>query len=330
VSNEISRQPGIVAVGIGTNVPLSGDSGKSAATVEGYMLRPGESPRGHYSYGVDGEYFRAMGISLVAGRFLTAADSRRSERVCVVDEQFARHYWPDLSALGRRLWQGFHPAGRAGGSEAFTVVGVVRSVKQAGLTEEAVPGAVYYPYRHRPERNAFIAVRTVLPSESSAAALQKMVRQIDPDLPVNDVRTMETRISGSLVTRRAPALLAGLFAAVAVLLTAIGTYGVLSYSVAQRRREIGVRMALGARPEQIRRQFLALALRLLLPGAAIGLMGAVLAGRAMRTILFQVAAFNVPVLAGAACVMAVVALLACLLPSWRASRVSPVEALADQ
>lgn len=330
VSDEISRQPGVVAAGIITNVPLSGDSGKSAATVEGHVLRPGESPRGHYSYGVDGNYFSAMGISLLAGRFLTAADSRRPERVCVVDEDFARLYWQGSSALGRRLWQGFHPAGRTDDAEAFTVVGVVRSVKQAGLTEEAAPGAVYYPYVHRADRNTFIAVRTVLQPESSAAALQKIVRRIDPDLPFNDVRTMETRISASLVTRRAPALLASLFATIAVLLTAIGTYGVLSYSVAQRRREIGVRMALGARPEQIRRQFFLLALRLLAPGAALGLIGAILAGQAMRTVLFHVAAFNLPVLAGAACVMAVVALLACLLPSWRASRVSPVEALADQ
>jgi ABC-type antimicrobial peptide transport system permease subunit len=140
---------------------------------------------------------------------------------------------------------------------------------------------------------------------------------------------METRISDSLVARRSPALLAGLFSAIAVLLTAIGTYGVLSYAVAQRRREIGVRMALGAQPEQIRSQFLSLGFRLLAYGTVTGMAGAWLAGRAMQTVLFHVPALNLPTIAGTVGVMAVVSLAACLLPSYRAARISPTEALGD-
>jgi predicted permease len=319
--------PGVLSAGVVNNVPFSGKSGKSAATVMGHVLRPGESPRGHYSYGVGGDYFRAMGFSLRAGRFLTAADSHRSERVCVVDEDFARYYWPKAGAIGQRLWEGSE-AGKD--AEAFTVVGVVGGAKQAGLSEEEAQGAIYYPYVFRTDDSFFVAVRTSLPPESLGLALQKVVRQIDPDIPVNDLRSMETRIADSLVARRSPALLAGLFSGIALLLTAIGTYGVLSYAVAQRRREIGLRMALGAQPGQIRSQFFYLSLRLLAGGTILGAIGAWLTGRAMQAVLFHVPALNLAILASTGCVMGLVSLVACLLPSQRAARISPMEALAEE
>ena len=323
---DLSRQPGVSAAGVVNNVPLSGNSGKSAATVKGHVRLPGESPRGHYSYGVDGDYFAAMGFSLREGRFLTADDSRRSSRVSVVDEDFARYYWPHSSALGQHLFEGGEPTTDA---QSFTVVGVVGTVKQAGLTDQTAQGAVYYPYALSGNDRLFIVVRTSLRPESLGLALQELVRQIDPELPVNDLRSMDTRIADSLVEQRSPALLAGIFSLIAVLLIAVGTYGVLSYAVTQRRREIGVRMALGARPGQIRSQFLALALRLLVAGEILGIIGAWLTGRAMRTLLFQVPPLHVASLATAAGVVGVVALVACLLPSHRAARMSTMEALAD-
>jgi predicted permease len=324
--DKIGHLPGVLSAGVVNNVPFSGNIGKSAATVMGHVLRPGESVRGHYSYGVAGDYFRAMGFSLRAGRFLTADHSRRSERVCVVDEDFARYYWPHASAIGQRLWDGSE-AGKD--AEAFTVVGVVGGAKQAGLTEDGAQGAIYYPYVFRIGDSVFVAVRTSLPPESLGLALQKVVRQIDPDIPVNDLRSMDTRIADSLVARRSPALLAGLFSCIALLLTAIGTYGVLSYAVAQRRREIGLRMALGAQPGQIRSQFFYLSLRLLAGGTTLGLIGAWLMGQAMQAVLFHVPPFNLAILAGAMCVMGVVSLVACLLPSQRAARISPMEALTE-
>jgi predicted permease len=326
VIDKIRVMPGVLAAGVVDNVPFSGKTGKSAATVQGRVLRPGESVRGHYSYGVEGDYFRAMGFSLRAGRFLTGDDSLRSERVCVVDEDFARYYWPNASAIGQRLWDGSE-AGKE--VDAFTVVGVVGGVKQAGLSEDAAQGAVYYPYAFRIGDSFFVAVRTSLPPESLALALQKVVRQIDPDIPVSDLRSMETRIADSLVARRSPALLAGLFSGIALLLTATGTYGVLSYAVSQRRREIGVRMALGAQPARIRRQFFSLALRLLAGGTLLGLIGAWQSGRAMGSQLFHVQPLNLPILAGATCVMGVVCFAACLLPAQRAARVSPIETLTE-
>jgi predicted permease len=324
---DLSRQPGVSAAGAVNNVPLSGNSGKSAATIEGHVRLPGESPRGHYSYGVDGDYFAAMGFALRQGRFLTADDSRRSARVCVVDEDFAQYYWPHTSALGQRLFEGSEPTTDA---QLFTVVGVVGAVKQAGLTDQAAQGAVYYPYALRSDDRLFIVVRTSLQPESLGPALQELVRQIDPELPVNDLRSMDTRIADSLVEQRSPALLAGIFSLIALLLIAVGTYGVLSYAVTQRRREIGVRMALGAGPDEIRAQFLVLTLRLLVAGTVLGIIGAWLTGQAMRTLLFQVQALHVATIAAAAGIIGVVSLVACLLPAHRAARISPVEALADQ
>jgi predicted permease len=324
--DQLGEQPGVSAVGIANNIPFSGENGKSAATAGGHVLRPGESPRGSYAYGVSGDYFEAMGFSLRAGRFLTAADSHRKARTCVVDEDFARYNWPNVNPLGQRVFQGIQVGSEA---EAFTVVGVVGRIKQAGLTDDTAQGAVYYPYIYRPANNIFVVLRGSIGPEMLKAGLENITRQIDPNLAVNQIQSMNDRISASLIDRRSPALLGGIFSGIALLLIAVGTYGVLSYSVAQRRREIAIRMAVGARPEEIQRQFFSLALRLLAGGAALGLLGAWMAGRAMQAILFHVPAHNSPILAGSAGIIAVVALAACLLPARRAARISPTQALAE-
>jgi predicted permease len=323
----LRQQPGVAAAGIATNVPLNGWSGKSAATIKGRVPQPGEAPRGHYSYSVGGDYFAAMGFTLKEGRFLTADDGHHGERVVVVDEDFARYYWPKGGAIGQRLFEGSEQGKDA---DACTIVGVVGSVRQAGLTDDVAQGALYYPYAQRPDSGMFVVVRGTGDTDALSLTLQQVVRRLDPDLPVNDVQSMDTRIASSLTTRRSPALLAMAFAVIAVLLTAIGTYGVLSYAVAQRRREIGLRMALGAQPQQVRSQFLSMALRLLAIGTALGLFGAWLTGQAMQTLLYHVPPVHVVTLAATAAIMTIVCLIACLLPSHRAARISPMEALTDQ
>lgn len=324
---EIARRPGVVAAGLATNVPFSGRSNKSAATVIGHTLAPGQSPQGHYAYSVGGDYFTALGYSLREGRFLEPADSARAARVCVVDEDFARRYWPQGRRLGQRLFDG----GQAGAqAEAYTVVGVVAPVKQAELTEAPGQGAVYYPFGHRPDGEIFVVARTRVAGESLGSVLPELVRRIDPELPVTDVRSMEARIDESLVARRSPALLASLFSGIALLLTAVGTYGVASYAVALRRREIGVRMALGARPAQIRRQFLFLGLRLLAIGTGLGAIAAWNVGLAMQRVLFDLPALSRAALLAVGLVIGAVTMVACLVPSRRAARVSPMEALAQE
>ena len=324
---EIGHQPGVQSAGIATKIPLNGRNGKSGIRLVNRPLKPGELPRVPYVYGIDGGYFAAMRLPLREGRFLTPDDSRRPERTCVIDEILARHFWPQGGALGQRLFQGSRLEKNV---DEYTIVGVVGAAKQAGVTESDSQGAVYMPFGHRSEGNVYLVARTAQAPESLGLALQRIVRAIDPELPAYDVRSMETRLADSLVTRKAPAILAIIFAGVALLLAAVGTYGVLSYAVAQRRREIGVRMALGAQPNEIRRQFFSIGLRLLTAGIALGLGGASLAGRAMQAILFDVPGLHLPTLAGAAGVMTAVALAACLLPSRRAARISPVEALSDR
>ena len=323
---ELAREPGVLTVGMINNLPFSGNSGKSATTVVGHVPRAGESARANYDYGVDGDYFAAMGFTLREGRFLTGSDSARESRVCVVDEDFARFYWPHEKAVGQKLFRG---SDRLDDKEAFTVVGVVGAAKQVGPTETGAQGAVYYPYEFRTDGSLFVAVRTSMAPESFGGELRQAVRGIDPQLAVSDLQTMDARVADSLITQRSPALLAGLFSLIALLLTSVGTYGVLSYAVALRRVEIGVRMALGARPEHIRRQFMLLAGRLVIVGAAIGVVGAWSGGQAMQSLLFRVSPVDVRVLVGVAGVITFVSLLACLLPSQRAARISPMEGLGS-
>jgi ABC-type antimicrobial peptide transport system permease subunit len=175
--------------------------------------------------------------------------------------------------------------------------------------------------------NIFVVTRTSQRPEAFAETLRKLVRATNSDLAIDNLRSMDTRIADSLIARRSPALLAGIFAGVALLLAAIGTYGVLSYAVAQRRREIGIRMALGAQRAQIGSQFLSLGLRLLAAGTILGLIGAWLAGRAMQSVLFDVPTLHIAILLGTAFVMTAVSLIACLIPAHRATKVDPIIAL---
>jgi predicted permease len=322
----IRQQPGIAATGVITDIPLNGDTGKTAVVPKGYVPPPGQSLHGHYSYGVSGEYFSALGIPLREGRFLTSADSHRPERVCVVDEDFARRYWP-RGGGGDALGQAIAHGNEKDDAKLFTIVGVVGTVKQAGLTETQGQGAVYLPYVYRNGGSVFVVTRTSQRPEAFAETLRKLVRAAHPELSFDNVRSMEARIDESLIARRSPTLLAGIFAGVALLLAAIGTYGVLSYSVAQRTREIGIRMALGAQRGQIGTQFLSLGLRLLAAGTILGLIGAWLAGRAMQSVLFDVPALHLATLAGTAILMTMVSLIACLLPARRAASVDPMVAL---
>jgi predicted permease len=325
--SELRATPGVTMAGLSTNVPFSGNTMKSAATVEGRAPRKGESPRGIYHYAIAGDYFGAMAIPLIEGRYLTAEDIRPGSRVCVVDEDFARRLWPTGGAVGHRVFVG---PSEGPPEDGYTIVGVVGAVKQAALSESERIGAVYYPYSARFDSALFVVVRSIRANDALQADVRRIVRGIDPELPVNNLRTMETRIADSLLPHRGPAMFGAMFSAVALLLTALGTYGVLSYGVAQRRREIGVRVALGARPSQVRAQFLFSGLRLLAAGTAIGVGGAWVTDRILRSSVEGVASAPTAPLAIAALIIATVCVAATVLPARRAARIDPVEALAAE
>ncbi len=322
--DELKALPGVSAVGIITDLPFTGNNDNNAISIEGRVPAAGESIQAHYTTGIVGEYFGAMGIPLRAGRLLDTDDSVAERRVCVIDEEVARRYWPKGDALGHRLVNGAPDQPK---EKYFTIVGVVGSVRQNDLAETTATGAVYFPYFHYAGSSFMLTVRTAQAPESAGPMMRSALLRLDPELPLNDLKTMTARVDDSLASRRIPFLLAGIFAGVALVLAAVGIYGVLAYSVLQRRREIGVRMALGAQPEQILLQFLALGGQLLLFGLPLGLIGAWMAGRAMTGLLFGVTPANPLVLGGTAAVLMLVTLLACLLPSRRAANVSPIEAL---
>ena len=318
----IRALPSITHVAITTGLPFTNNTSDNAVTVEGYTPKPGESLRAHYYSSVTPEYWAMMNIPLLRGRFLQDADSdSKAARVCVVDQAFADHYWPGANPIGHRL--AYSPTFSE--ENAVTVVGVVASVKQNELAEVAGHGAAYFP--NTDTYGFSLLVRSSLPTAALVPMLKKAVLQLDPELPIDDLKPMQTRIDDSLVARRSPAILAGIFAAVALLLAAIGTYGVLAYAVNQRRREIGVRMALGALPQQVLTQFLGLGAKLLVIGIALGFLGAWAAGHAMQSLLFGVGAMHLGVLAATAGLMLTVVFFAIFLPSLRATRVNPIDAL---
>lgn len=323
---ELAGKAGVGVVGFATNLPLSGRKSESGVSIVNRPASTGEPGNVPNHYSVGGDYFAAMRIPLREGRWLNADDSRRPERVCVVDEIFAKRFWPSGGALGQQVYQGLRLHSP---SDAFTIVGVVGSVKQTDLSQSKSQGGIYFPFGHRAESSFYVVLRTAQAPETVSTVLRQSVRSIDAELPVFDLRSMETRVADSLVSRRAPALLAGLFAAAALVLAAVGTFGVLSYAVSQRRREIAIRMALGAQAVAIRRQFVWLGLRLLLGGTILGSLGAWLAGTAMKGLLYDVPPLHPSILGIAALVMLVATLSACLVPSHRAARVSPAEALSE-
>ena len=270
-----------------------------------------------------------MGIPLLQGRLFDDLDlqdkPRNAPGIAVIDEVFARKYWPEGNAVGRRFSTVMADAKEG---RDLTVIGVVGSVKQTDLAETEKLGAVYEPYSFSTDLR--LLIRASVPVHTLVRPVKDRVRQIDSEIPIENFKTLQTYIDQSLVARRSPAILAGIFAGVALLLAAIGTYGALAYAVAQHRREIGVRLALGAMPKRIAHQFLLLGLKLLGIGSLIGCFGAWGAGRAMRGVLFEVPSFHAPTLVVAAIAIAVVTLIASVLPALRAARISPMEALRHE
>jgi predicted permease len=319
--------PGVMQAAITTALPFNKSGGKSGAAVEGITGEPGDTLRTHEYAAVTGDYWPAMRIRILRGRVLEDADNYRMPHVCVVDQAFAEHYWPGADPIGHRITPFDVKFDK---ENAFTIVGVVASVKQSDVAEREGDGAVYLPFGITNGDSFALVVRSTLPTAAIAPMVQKAFQQIDPGLPIDDLRPMQSRIDDSLVARRSPAILSACFSAVALLLAAIGTYGVLSYSVSQRRREIGVRLALGAQPQQVRNQFVAIGFRLLIIGTIIGAIGAWIASRAIQSILYDIPALPAAILACTAVVLAGASLTACILPARRAARVDPSEALRSE
>ncbi|HJQ22476.1 MAG TPA: ABC transporter permease [Blastocatellia bacterium] len=319
VLERLAALPGVQAVGVASNLPLTGE------------WQIGFRPEGSsedavytaHSAWVSNDYFRAMGIALLKGRTFTDDDRADTTPVIVVNEAMAQRFWPDQEVIGKRIrWGGWNRNGW------LTIVGVVADVKLSSLEAEDQP-AVYMPTFQIPRlrRSAVFIARTSGDPANLLAAVRQEINGVDADLPVYDLRTMNQVIAESVAQRRFAMLLLGVFAVAALLLAAVGLYGVTAYAVTQRMQEIGIRMALGASRRDVLRLIVGQGMRLALVGVGAGLLAAVAATRLMKSLLFAVSATDVTTFVAVAAVLTLVALGACFVPALRATRVDPMVAL---
>jgi predicted permease len=326
--------PGVQAAGVTNVLPLGNDFNDSVILAEGYVMSKGESLISPYSTRVSPGYFEAMNIPLKHGRLFTASDDERAPKVTIIDERLAARFFGQKDPIGRRLWQPDEveelQRGPGPKSKFYTIVGVVGNIRLRGLTEKEPVGAYYFPAAQDAIRTMTLVARTTGEPDNLTQAIRREVTAIDPELPFYGVRSMGERVSQSLLSRRTPMLLAVLFACVALFLASVGIYGVLAYQVSQRRREIGIRLALGSDGARIFRLIVREGLLLLAVGVAAGLAGAFAIRRAMETQLFGVQALDPLVLASVAVLLGLVAFTACAVPARRAARIDPLIALTDQ
>ena len=330
----LSVLPGVQAVGAVSNLPLGGNYSDSVILAEGYTMSPGESLISPYQVTVSPGYFQAMAIPLKRGRLFTASDTERSQKVILIDERLARSFWKNADPIGHRMWRPDKPddlnTGPTAKTSFVTVIGVVGDVRVRGLAEKEPLGMYYFPFDQSPDNGMTVVARTAGDPSLLAAPIRQQVHAMDPELPFFSVRPMQQRVEQSLLSRRTPMLLATIFGAIALFLAAVGIYGVLAYQVAQRRKEIGIRLALGSDGRRIFNLIVSEGLWLVSAGAIAGLVGAFAIRRAMATQLYGVQPMDPLVLTLAGATLGFVAFLACAIPARRAAHIDPVIALTDQ
>jgi predicted permease len=315
--------PGVTAVTAALVPPLSGDNWNSSLEVEGFPSGPDTDTQASFN-SIGPAFFRTFGVPLLAGREFTAADAAGSPRVAIVNEAFTRKFKLGRDAIGRHL------RGGPRGSPQVEIVGIVPDTRYSQV-KDAPPPQFFEPYRQGdPPGFLTFYVRTTLPPERLLATIPRVVARLDPDLPVEDARTMDSQVRENVFVDRLLTTFSAAFAVLATLLAAVGLYGVLAYSIAQRTREIGLRMALGATPGRVRRMILSQTAVMTVAGGLAGLGLAALAGRYAESLLYQLKGRDPAVFALAAVVLGGVALIAGFAPAMRASRVDPMVALRDQ
>jgi len=325
--------PGVVAVGATDTIPFGGNHSDSVILAEGYQMRPGESVISPQQVRASAGYFEAMGVGLARGRFFDDRDGPDAPKVIIVDEKLARRFWPDQDPIGRRMYMPQDINNLLAITERtvfLTVVGVIHDIKLSDLVAgNGEVGAYYFPATQNPLRALTYAIKTAADPTALASAVRQTINRLDPELPVFGTQTMIERTDKSLMNRRSPMLLAVGFGTVALFLSAIGIYGVLAYLVTQRRKEIGIRIALGSSAGAIVELVLREGLLLIGAGFVLGAAGAFAVRRSLESQLFGVAATDPVVILVVAGTLALVAVAACALPARRATRIDPVVALAE-
>jgi predicted permease len=320
---ELAALPGVVEAGFTSHLPFTPNNWTASYAIDGYTPPAGAAPPHAQQRVISEGFLPSLDVSLVRGRNFAATEA---ERVALVDENLANKYWPGADPLGQRVALDIDDSQ----PQWHTVVGVVPAIKHASLTEDPNKETVYWHYKQNDPDVGVFTLRTTLEPEQLSRAASETIRRIDPGLVLTDAMSMDERVVRTLGPQRTPMVLTVAFAAMALTLAVIGIYGVLSWSVAQRFGEIGVRMALGARGDDIVLMIIKQGGRLIAIGLAIGFAGALALGRAMTSQIYEVSASDPAVFAIALAVLATAALFASWLPARRASRIDPMHALRQE
>jgi putative ABC transport system permease protein len=317
--------PGVNSASAVASLPLTGDNIGSSFEIEGEPLPAGSRPSADFN-AVEPNYFRTLHIALVAGRDFTERDDSKSTPVVIINRTLARRFFPNQDPIGRHIRPGI---GNGYGPSEFPmreIVGIIADVKQSGLGDEAAP-EVYAPLAQSPFGTMFFVVRTVNDPRSIVESARRQVASLDKNAPIYHVETLDQYFAQSMEAPRFITLLLGGFAGLALVLACLGIYGVISYTVAQRTREIGIRMAVGAQKGEVLWMVIREGLRPALAGIAIGIVCALRLTRLLSSLLFGIKPADPVTFAAVALMLTGVAILACYIPARRATRVDPMVAL---
>ncbi len=317
--NEISAMPGVSASAVSTTLPLTGSDIGMGFVPDGRAPDPNVRMSAAF-FGVSPDYFSTLGITIVRGRAFTERDDERAPAVIVINETMAAKYWPGEEPLGKRVTISYN------GTGPREIVGIAADVKQTSLTDKAA-SQMYTPFVQAPWPFLTTVTRTTAAPEAAAGSLRQALAHLDPEQAAGDIRTFDQYLARSIATPRFTAILLGAFAGLALMLAGFGLYGVMAYSVAQRSREIGIRMALGAQAADVRSLVVSQAVRLGTAGLAVGLAGALAATRVLDSLLFGVTASDPLTFAAVSAALITVLIVAAYLPARRATRVDPIVAL---
>jgi predicted permease len=326
ILRRVSGLPGVEEVAIGgtNSLPLAAARNGFPFTIVGRPTDSERAPIAEFA-SVTPDYFGVLKVPLLAGRNFAESDTDKSQPVVLIDQTLQRRYWPNGDPLGKQISFGVRP----GTNPSFAIVGVVGDIKSDGFDAPTAPH-IYLPVRQSPGYASVVFLRSAGNPEALGESIRHQVQSIDPNIPVFSVRTMDQIISRSMAERRFALQLLGIFAGVALLLAAIGIYGVMAYSFSQRTHEIGVRIALGAQRMDIFRMAVGEGMQLVAIGLAIGLVGAAALTRSVRNMLFDVSPADPMTFGAISATLATVAFLACYIPARRATRVDPLVALRDE
>lgn len=327
---EVRALPGVEFASVTTQVPFSGNNSSSVIMPEGYFPEAGESLLSPFQNWVGTDYFEVMGIPLREGRTFDSRDHADAQRVVIIDEWLANRFYPDESPIGKRMvWGALPGEDEVPEENLFTIVGVVESHRQNDLVESEYVGSYWFPFSQGPRIFFSLLIKTAGDPMAFVEPARAIVTRLDPEVPFFGARPLQEFIDESLMARRSPMLLLMIFAGVALFLAAVGIYGALAYSVTQRTREMGIRIAIGSGSREVFGLIIGQGLRIVAVGLLCGALGSLALVRLIQSLLYGVRPADPSVIASVALLMAATGVAACMVPARRATRIDPVEALAE-